>query len=191
MININLDFDEVVITGLSDISFDTSFNTKGKGDVTLTSKRIIIQKKGFFGGIKETIIILKSDIKMYEGLPQIKLADKSKPDRAVIDIFTLRGQYELNFIGDKKRLAKPFLNETYKAFGDKEVVDKWLQDNRFFSKENVEKIAQTIKGTLDTVMDTILPPEMTTGSCKNCGGQINGFVGRVSKCNFCGTQQKL
>lgn len=191
MINFSFDYDEVVIISCSDIQFDSSVSIKGRGDVAVTNKRIVIQKKSILGKNKDTIVINKNDMKMFEGLPQIKLNDKSKPDRAIVDIYTLNSQYEVSFIGEKKKDAKPFVFEAYKAFGDAEAVENWNEKNRFFAIDGVEQLAKALKGTFDTVKDTIMPPEMTSSVCKSCGGQINGYVGRVAKCTFCGGQQKL
>ena len=52
-----------------------------------------------------------------------------------------------------------------------------------------EEVIKTIMGTIDTIKDTIIPPTPGSVVCNNCGGLIQGYVGKATKCTFCENQQ--
>lgn len=191
MINLNLEFDEMVLAKCADVFFDSTVNKKGHGEIFLTNKRFIIAKIGFFGKVKELISIPRESVKMFEGLPQVKINDGPSREDTSIDIYFTNGQYEISFDEDDRQIARDFITEVYRAYGEKEAFEKWSEDSKRFAISGAEKIAQTLKGTYETIIDTFNPPEMTSAPCKTCGGLVNGYKGKIAKCTFCGAQQKL
>lgn len=191
MINLNLEFDEAVIIKCQNIDFYSTKEIKGHGDMILTNKRIILQKKGFFDKVKASFDIPVNEIKKYQGLPQIKMNDLGFGNNAIIDIYTINHQYEVKFDEEEKKFAKSFISESYKLIGDQDAYDEWCQNSKFFAFNGADQIAQTLKGTYETIKDTMFPPQMSSAPCKTCGGLVSGYVGKVAKCTFCGSMQKI
>lgn len=191
MIDINLESNESVLVKVEGIRFDMTGSNKGKGDLLLTNKRIVITRKGMFGKTKETITVPKSDIKKYEGRPQVKYNEKTAGAEPKVDIYTARKNIEVTFSMMQKKDAKNFVYEVHKLICSEEDFAAWRDENKFFAMNGPEDFMKAVAGTIDDIKEAVHPPVPGSAICKTCGGLVQGYIGKTAKCTFCGNQQMI
>lgn len=186
MNKVNLQSDECVIRKSSKVRH-SGFMVSYKNELILTNLNIIYVKKGMFGRTKDIQTFPVSQIKMYEGKPQVLLG-KQKNGSPSLEIYFLNGQ---GIFGFKRKT---------------EVV-KWIRCiNQVLCKEadsattgqfaipGTELIAETIKDTITSFKNILwnkTKKEKVSVNCTACGAVLTGYKGETMKCNYCDTFQKL
>ena len=190
MIDVKLDFDESIIIKNESIRFDTSAGKKGKGDIFVSNKRLVLTREGMFGKTKETYSFPLSEIKKFNGRPQIKYND-NPGQNPTIDIYTTRMQIEVIFEQSQKKDAKMFVYQVHRNMCSEEEFAKWDAETRYFPTINPIQIAEKIGGTIGTVIDAIKPQIPGTSNCSKCGSVVHGIIGKSGRCEFCGNEQLI
>ena len=190
MIDIKLDFDETGIVECEDIRFDTSTDKPGKGDIILTNKRVVITRIGLLGKVKETYSYQMSDIKRFNGRPQVKYTDNPGHEPKV-DIYTASSQVEVIFSISQRKDAKRFVYKIHELLCTEEEFDKWNSETNLFPAMNPEIVAEKIGNTIGTVINAMKPQIPGSATCSKCGGLVQGICGKTATCLFCGNQQLI
>ncbi len=190
MIDVKLDFDETVLVKFEDVHFETSAGTKGKGDIFVSNKRMVLTRESLFGKTKETLSFPISELKTYNGRPQIRYND-NPGQNPTVDIYTTRMQIEVTFEAAQRRDAKWFVYQVHQNLCSEEEFAKWDAETNFFPARDPVNVAERIGGTIGTVLNAMMPQIPGTSNCSKCGSLVHGIIGRSAKCEFCGNEQLI
>lgn len=145
--NLNLDYDEIVITK------DVSVAHGGvmaiyTDELILTNKKIICLHKGMFGGTKTIFHYPLDQIKVFNGVPQVQQGKLSN-GTACLDIYLLSGEEHFNFQSKNKDTIEKWIKEINKAFG---IVTKETSKKK--GKNKSEPDEGSIAGAFKEVGDS-------------------------------------
>jgi len=164
-------------------------------ELILTNKNIIVVIKGLLGGTKNVIYLPLAKIKVIDNKAQV-LVGKHKNGTARLEIYFTDGNvayFAFNAITRMEAtkwagaIARLVLNEKENGY-----------DPSAYAVPGAEKLAETIKGTMDT-FKTVFNKKTTEEMdalrrsvfCQNCGATYEGIKGRTGKCPYCGTVQNI
>lgn len=128
--NLGLDVDEVVILKETDVAHGGSMASYSD-ELVLTNKKIICISKGVFGGTKRIYHYPLDQIKIYNGIPQVKQGEMSDGDLS-LDVYLLNGEEHFRFDDDK--VINKWVSEVYKLFGVSQTID--TQNQTRSSRDN-------------------------------------------------------
>lgn len=181
-----LDSDEVRLIEIAETyKNDTRFMTH-KGDLILTNKNVIWVKKNIAGFPKSFEKYPLSELKIYDGKPQVGIVSKFGDYPALT--FSFR-DYEQSFklILTQKIKAKEIITRINKMITNtaSDVVEEKAIPGTAF-------VAETLKGTINTFKKSFgIKEKEAACQCPSCAATIRGIVGQVIECPYCGTSIKL
>lgn len=193
MAKVNLQPNEVVLIKCEDICY-SGFWSSYTDDLILTNQCVMHVSKGTFGNIKNIRRFPLSQIKQYNGKPQVSLKNPSSSTPIVV-IDLLTGEEEFTFPENQKENALRWINELYKLMTGKE-------SDISITKKSVipgaEALAKTLKGTVDTFANTFGVKTKDkdvsisiTKKCRGCSAPLTGVKGATVRCKYCDTEQVL
>lgn len=164
-------------------------------EIVLTNKNLIVLVKGFFGGVKNVVYIPLNQVKVINGKPQAMLG-KHKNGTTRVELYMTSGDIiHFSFNTLTRMEATKWVNTICKLLVDEEENGYNPAD---YAIPGVEAVAESIKGTVDTVRNIFnkkTTQEMNALRrgvfCQNCGANYEGISGRTGKCPYCGTVQNI
>lgn len=162
------------------------FKGMRKGDLVLTNLAILWAEKNFLGKIKNVNRIPFNQVKMYNGNPQVCLG-KAVNGTPQLEIYIVNGQEKFSFNNTllvKREIGK-WINEITKA------ITGYVPDKSFSAIPGTEFVADTLKGTVGTLADSLGVKKTVSTKCMACRAPITGKKGETVRCKYCDTQQTL
>lgn len=188
MLNIDLQIDEVLI-----LNDETAYLDKKMGELFLTNKRLVWAKKTAFGNkIKEMKELPLSQIKMYNGEPQVRVTGQlMEPE---LQIQHNGGIATISFMN--KRTTNNWMDEIHIAItGQKSSSSSDRLGN--LAIPGMDILGKGIKDSVGAfaaglgVKNKLIKDKNVTTTCSACGAPISGIKGEKIICEFCGTAQVL
>ncbi len=199
MEHLKLNPSEVQLYKLDYVSQNGGRLLNNTGELVLTNTDIIFVTKGSFGGIKDITRYPLSQIKMYNGEPQVMVGRDSKSLQITIDIYLLNGQESFTLYNSvSKKEAVKFRNAVYKHLTGYEPEDE-PNSNIVGAIPGAAFVADTLKGTVDVFKNSFgikskgasNENEQVTKKCLSCSAPLSGRRGQRVKCKYCDTEQVL
>lgn len=213
--------DEVVLVEPFEVSLkDKKNNGFVNGKLMLTNKYIVwaqnSEKKPFRAEKNFPIIKYNvKDIKIYNGIPQVKILNEHGPINQYsliiylkndtlsfiyIDIFeNVNMTNNQKIVNDLNNVQK-FVNEINMLLTGNSVSFKEQPVNPHFLKGS-EKVAYKVGNAMNIFKRTLDGPQskvhentykqIITANCLGCGSQLTGIKGNFVICQYCGRRQQL
>lgn len=204
----NLQSDEAVILQTHDARLSTG-RAYSNVELMLTNKNLVYtsEKPRMFGSneVYQQVYPLR-DVKIVGGQAQVRLWNSSNVEHPCLKVFLRNGDLTFKFTLTSKRAAQKQVIEWVNAISvaltghpSNEKVDPG-----YFSIPGVSFLAETLKGTVDSVVntwnngDTKSAPRiqggdggMVTKNCIGCRAPLTGAAGQSVRCGYCDTNQTL
>lgn len=180
MAGFTLGSDECVLSELHGAQDASSMITK-LCNVTLTNKRIVVCKSGAFG--KEKLIFEKpvSDVKVFDGVAQVKVSTVFGT-QTKIDIYFSSEQLSFRLGGTGNPDVIQFANDLNRIVTG--------TDADIYTSDGNDTGAKAFRKALFGISSSEIKKqknEKVAIRCPSCGASFEGLKGRVSKCPYCGS----
>ena len=176
--------DESVVTRNDDVTYGnrSMFGNGSKGALILTSRRLVLLKKGMFGKVKDVSSFALSDIIISNGHPQVQA--RKRPFNPSMDVYFTGGEESFRFTWPEE--AAEFAAAVISTITGQEVEvasgdDKFIE-NAAAALEKINHIANKLRRTFG-----LQSTETMSADCPGCGASLTGTAGETVKCPYCGT----
>lgn len=154
----------------------------GGNTLILTNQNLILLKKNMFGQTEDTVYFPLKDIKMANGVPQVR---KSNPAHMVhaLDVYFNNGMESFRFEWDNEiddwvaHIVSAVTGQPLKKKSEFED----LQEMIAFAESMTEPI-EKIQGVFG-----IKSNRQVSCKCPSCGATLTGIKGETTQCPYCGT----
>ena len=176
--------DEVVVTRNDDVIYGnkTLFGNGSKGSLILTSKRLVLLKKGMLGKIKDVSSFALSDIIISNGQPQVQA--QKRPFNPSMDVYFRNGEEHFRFTWPDE--AAEFAAAVITTITGQEVKavssDERFMEGAVAAMEKINHLANRIRRTFG-----LESTETMSATCPGCGASLTGTDGETVKCPYCGS----
>jgi hypothetical protein len=164
-------------------------------ELILTNLNIVLISKGILGNSKGIQTYPINQIKVFEGLVQVKLG-KHRSGSPQLEVYFLNGQEVFGF-AKKKDVQKWIENISKLLTGNAANIDT----RERIEIPGVEYAAEALKGTVDTFKNAfgiqskkqanVMNIEKVTKKCRSCMAPITGSKGQIVRCIYCDTEQNV
>ncbi|WP_051656485.1 zinc ribbon domain-containing protein [Butyrivibrio sp. AE3004] len=113
--NLGLDYDEIVILKETSVAHG-GVMAMYTDELVLTNKKIICISKGMFGGTKKIYHYPLDQIKVFNGMPQVRQGKYSN-GTATLDVYMVDGEDQFSFQTKNKKTISTWIYEINKLFG--------------------------------------------------------------------------
>lgn len=158
-------------------------------ELVLTTRNIVINGKGMFGGDKGTTVYSLRNVVVIDGRVQVKLGKKPNGLHN-IDIRFRDGARQFGL--RDKREAKYVVQKI------EELVSGSGGAPDAFDSSASAVVADTMKDTVDTLKSAFgfksqsaAPPAAVARTCGSCGAPVSGLKGKVTICSYCDSPATL
>lgn len=164
-------------------------------DLILTDINLILIRKGLFGYYKGSLTFPLSQIKFFDGQPQVFLRKRFGMS-PVVEIGFTSGQNIFSFSGtDTAKKLVEAINliamEQPINMDDYNGVDSPAYDSSAAYYKDMADDIKGIFGIKTTKKSQKSMPEKVSIRCRSCGASLAGNKGQVVKCPYCDTKQNL
>ena len=155
-------------------------------DLVLTNKNVILVSKGVLGNTKGVDYFPLSSIKNIDDKPQAIASGLE------LEIYFLDRHDSFQF-RSKREVRTWATNVARLLMGDADDI-KSAND---MSIPGAAYVVETLRDTVDTVKQSFglkarkPKREKTAAECRSCGASMSGTAGKVVRCHFCNSDQKL
>ena len=183
MVAYQLGLDEVVLLQYADV-------TEGRASVTLilTNQNIIQVNKGFRGTEKDAVQYPLSELKEYNGKPNI-IEGKGSDGAHRLELYF--SGYEKYYSFNSKITEHKWAGAIEKAYKAYMAEQKRLAK----PKLNAGAIFAPLRGTLESAKQVITPKakgaKAITVKCPKCGAELTGGKGQEVICSYCDAAVKI
>lgn len=167
--------------------------------LTLTNKRLILEKKGTFGNRKGVIEYPLSQIKIIDGTAQVFKAPTTNGANAM-SVYFINGS-SATFSFQRKSDMRECIEKTGQALTGESTATT-NRDSFSSALPGSQAVAGVLKDTIGVFTSTFgsnknkkdnepAAPTSISVKCDSCGAPINGVHGQVVNCEYCDTPKSL
>ena len=172
--------DETVLKRTGEIGSGNGI-TRGKNDLILTDRALVLQKKNLFGKDTEVLRYPLADILISNGQAQVRVGKKDAVT-PVLEVYLRTGTETFCFTWEDD--AKDWANEINTLLTGQPPIYKlntWV--------EEVAGMAAALSGTVRDVRKAfgIRSDAAASAVCPSCGASITGTEGETVRCPYCGS----
>lgn len=207
--NLGLDIDEVVILKEENVAHGgrTAQNTD---ELILTNKKIILLSKGMFGGVKRIYHYPLNQIKVFNGVPQVKQGNTTMGISS-LDVYMFSSDESFTFYLGRASAIKTWVSEIQKLFGTSQGnsycsvpyldnnpvrdafrgvgeglkdIGKDVASSFGFGAKNNDSTSNTVNRTPNQNISPINQAYYSELKCPSCGKALS--IGD-NYCTFCGS----
>ncbi len=167
-------------------------------ELLLTNLRIICVHKGMFGNVKQVYSYPLSQIKKFDGKPQIMMGKVSNGNRC-LDVYLLNGVEHFQFSTGNKKKIEQWIDEVYKLLLG-EAAEKTPEDESEYDPDSLlgqfAEVGQQFKDIIGIrskpKIKPVSPQEIkVTKKCISCSAPLVGAPGQTVRCKYCDTTQTI
>ena len=171
---------ETVLKRICEIGWGSGIS-RGKNDLILTDKALVLQRKNLFGKDTEALRFPLSDIAISNGQAQVRLGKKDSVT-PVLDVYFRSGMESFCFRWEDE--VKEWANEINTLLTGQPPIyrlNTWV--------EEMAGMAATLTGTVRDVKKALgIRSDVTvSAACPSCGASISGTEGETVCCPYCGS----
>ena len=176
-------------------------------ELLLTNMNIICVDKGIFGNTKGFFQYPLSQIKKYNGKPQVMMGKRSNGTRA-LEVYFLNGEVEyFSFASGNKKKINQWVEAINKVVVGATVEQNPEADDNEYDDEDTlvgafkevgdefKEIGSELLGAIGIQKkkkkNTKNQVQRVTQKCVSCSAPLAGVKGQVVKCSYCDTEQVL
>ena len=188
MADYTLDATEVVLLKADRIGYRTRQRSEDRVDLVLTNRRLIFVKRlaKVFGSTKEVVANRIGQIKVFSDQAQVVLGSGTD-----VEIQLVSGAETVAF--ESRRAATKWVDTINLLATGREDEVRLNPSGKAIS--GAVYVSETLRDTVNTFKGVFGPkpeaPVKTAQRCTNCGGPVQGYVGKVVTCPHCGHPQHL
>lgn len=187
----NLEVDEVIIFKEDNVSHCDTLIAPYVHELVLTNKKVIFVEKGVLGNTKEVYLYPLTQIKVYNGVPQVR---KGRTSRGIVclDIYFLSCEEHFSFNLGRNKNIPVWVAEINRLLGTTQNVVESKDKSKTTSLKNTFKEAgQNVTGMFGikcekhnngNVTEQTTAPSLQIIICKNCGKKLPGIMKFCTEC---------
>ena len=184
-------------------------------DLMLTSLNLVCVNKGMFGNTKNVFVYPLSQIKRFNGKPQVMMGKLSN-GTATLDVYLNSGECEsFNFQTGNKRNIKKWIDAIISVIGggDGQTGNGYDDDDDDYDSDTLvdafREVGDQFKDVGNEFLDALgfkprkkapkaaasvagaVASEKISKKCMSCSAPLIGYRGQTVKCKYCDTEQTL
>lgn len=183
-------------------------------ELILTNLNLVCINKGMFGNTKNVYLYPLSQIKRYNGRPQVMMGKLSN-GTATLDVYLNNGECEsFNFQSGNKKNIKRWIDAVVSVIGGGELHDGSSYDkNDDYDSDTlvgaIKEVGDQFKDVGSELLDalgfkprkkpakaaaatvTAAVSEKISKKCMSCSAPLIGYRGQTVSCKYCNTEQTL
>jgi len=180
--------DEFFVLKHDNVRHGDGFWANYTDELILTSRNLVLIKKGAFGKNKSILVFPLNEIKIYQGHAQAVLG-KLKNGSCSLDVYFLYGVEQFGFVNKKDaNFWSQKINEVVTGAPAKMVSP---------DSSTADKATQALKDTVAAFKGAFGKAEVpvatvpVTRQCVSCAATVAGLRGQAVTCSYCGTANQL
>ena len=180
---LNLGPDEAIVLRMENVAYGEGFPFPSDNNVLiLTTRNIVLLKKNLFGQTSDTIKFPLSEIKVVNGVPQVR---KGKIDivTSALEVYFASGMERFQFEWDSD--IDEWISHIVSLITGVPVKEKTTDD----MLAEAMALAESIEAPIEKMRDIfgIKSTKQVSCKCPSCGATLTGIKGETTQCPYCGT----